>query len=43
MQITQCLGISNMQIAPSSMGGGSPLLHGGELLVLNIKYYQDGF
>lgn len=23
--------------------GGSPLLGGGELLVLNITYYQDGF
>lgn len=54
MQITHCLGTGDMQIgslpptpAPCGGGraevGGSPLLGGGELLVLNITYYQDGF
>lgn len=44
MQITYCPGTSNMQIClPPSLVGRSPLLGGGELLVLNIKYDQDGF
>ena len=46
MQIAYCLSTSNMQIVslPLQWGRGeTPLLGGGELLVPNIKYYQDGF